>query len=76
MARTKRKIHIEINKAWCKRCGICIAFCPDKVLEDDDGLPRIIDIALCSGCLTCELLCPDFAIEVHVEKEAASGHGG
>jgi len=61
---------IQINRYWCKGCGICVAFCPKKVLElDEEGIvtaPREKD---CSLCLLCELRCPDFAIEVIKEKE-------
>ena len=78
MAPSKRKSELYINEQYCKRCRICIEFCPDDVFEDRDGLPVIKDITRCSGCLLCELLCPDFAIEVHVKKpekkkEAAGG---
>ncbi len=34
MARLKFKKH-EFNWEWCKGCGICIHFCPKKVLEVD-----------------------------------------
>ena len=27
---------IEINRKWCKGCGICAAFCPKKVLGLDE----------------------------------------
>lgn len=69
VAPSKRKITLDINEKYCKRCRICIEFCPEHVFEDRDGLPVIADIARCTGCLQCELLCPDFAIEVHIERE-------
>ncbi|MBR3034091.1 MAG: 4Fe-4S binding protein, partial [Firmicutes bacterium] len=29
---------IEINYKWCKKCGICAAFCPKNVFDrDEDG---------------------------------------
>jgi 2-oxoglutarate ferredoxin oxidoreductase subunit delta len=65
----KRSIRIDINEKWCKKCGICIAFCPEKVFDDKGGMPVIRDLSACTGCLQCELLCPDFAIEVHITRE-------
>ena len=34
MAKKKLKEH-HINRDWCKGCGICVHFCPKKVLELD-----------------------------------------
>ena len=64
----KKNFHIDIFPAWCKRCGICIAFCPKEVLvEDDAGYPSAKNPEACSGCMWCELRCPDFAITVLAE---------
>ncbi len=61
---------VKIYKNWCKRCGICIAFCPKKVLEvDRDGYPFLKDNQSCNGCGLCELICPDFAIVVDYEED-------
>lgn len=65
---------IRINEAWCKRCDICIAFCPRDVLAaGDGGIPRVINLPACTFCLLCVLRCPDFAVEVIEDKEVASG---
>ena len=58
-----------INRDWCKGCGICVAFCPKKVLS----LKREkVDIAPegCILCGQCELRCPDYAI--YLEEEETS----
>jgi 2-oxoglutarate ferredoxin oxidoreductase subunit delta len=56
---------IEIFEAWCKSCGICVAFCPKGCLEqDEERSPLIARPELCSGCGWCEIHCPDFAISV------------
>ncbi|HHY95058.1 MAG TPA: ferredoxin family protein [Firmicutes bacterium] len=56
---------IRINAHWCKKCGICIAFCPTKVLEaGEDGTPVVARLEACTVCQLCELRCPDFAVEV------------
>lgn len=56
---------VEIYKGWCKKCGICVAFCPRDVLAiGDDGYPTAKNADACTGCGWCELRCPDFAIVV------------
>ncbi len=61
----KEKQGIEIYESWCKRCGICAAFCPAGVLvQDESGKVCVQDLERCTGCQLCELRCPDFAIHV------------
>ncbi len=58
---------IDIYRAWCKACGICIAFCPTGVLgADEAGNPYVKDIEKCINCGWCEIRCPDFAITVRM----------
>lgn len=61
---TKRNIEILIDEKACKKCGICIAFCPTKVYTSKDGKPIIVNLDACTNCKLCELRCPDFAIIV------------
>jgi 2-oxoglutarate ferredoxin oxidoreductase subunit delta len=59
---------ININLKWCKACGICVGFCPKKVLyKNEKGYPEVKDKAKCTKCKLCELRCPDFAIEIKEE---------
>jgi 2-oxoglutarate ferredoxin oxidoreductase subunit delta len=61
----KKEYTQTIFRDWCKRCGICAAFCPNKVIVlDEDGMPQIANPAACIGCRFCELRCPDFAISI------------
>jgi 2-oxoglutarate ferredoxin oxidoreductase subunit delta len=61
----KKKKEVKINREWCKGCGICVAFCPKKVLEmDDDGKAVWAHPENCISCGLCELRCPDIAIEL------------
>lgn len=67
MGKAKLKQHV-IHNNWCKGCGICVAFCPKKVLELDDkdkAVARRIEDCIC--CRLCEMRCPDLAIEVTCE---------
>jgi 2-oxoglutarate ferredoxin oxidoreductase subunit delta len=66
----KEKHHIEVYKSWCKKCGICVAFCPAGVLaQDDSGAPYAKEPDKCTGCQLCALRCPDFAINVTSPKK-------
>lgn len=56
---------ITFYRSWCKRCGICVAFCPTKALELDEwDYPHVAMPDKCTMCHLCEKLCPDFAIGV------------
>ncbi len=69
----KGKHAIEVYKSWCKRCGICVAFCPAGVLaEDESGVPYVKDPEKCTACQLCELRCPDFAINVRSPRKKAA----
>ncbi len=69
MRKNKLK-RLEVNRDWCKGCGICVSFCPKMVLELD-----LKDVAVsvrpdnCICCKLCELRCPDLAVEVLIEEE-------
>lgn len=73
---------VSLYAAWCKRCGICVAFCPTGALEEDEwGNPRFAHPEKCTACHLCEKLCPDFAVTVEgklpkVKSDPASPNGG
>ena len=61
-------IEITLLKERCKGCGICVAFCPKKILALDTlGKIYVKDEQSCINCGQCELRCPDYAI--YVEKK-------
>ena len=54
-----------INRAWCKRCDICVKFCPERCLSLDQQQIAVLHAPeMCTLCRICERLCPDFAIEL------------
>ena len=61
---------LEVNKKWCKGCGICVAFCPKNVLAigPDEKVFEEKPEA-CIQCGLCEQRCPDFAIRVVKEEK-------
>ena len=69
MAKKRLKEH-QINRDWCKGCGICVQFCPRQVLElDREDKVAAIRPENCICCNLCEIRCPDLAIEIIVDKE-------
>lgn len=67
--RKKGEFEIDIYRAWCKACGICVAFCPAHVFgRGEEGYPEVQDPEACIGCGWCEIHCPDFAITVHEKR--------
>lgn len=61
---------VTIFPDWCKGCGICVAFCPGKVMElNDQGKAVVVREEECISCGFCELHCPDFAIMVRPKAD-------
>ncbi len=62
---------VDVYKGWCKKCGICVVFCPQKVLSiEENGFPVATRLEACTGCRWCEYRCPDFAIVVTSDANA------
>lgn len=58
-----KKTPVYIYYNWCKKCGICVSFCPTGTLaRKADGTPYVKNPEKCIHCETCDRLCPDFAI--------------
>ena len=71
----KPLISVNIERALCKQCGFCVAFCPRKVLAMRDNYPTVVDIESCTACLLCDMLCPDFAVTVVDRREPKKKKG-
>lgn len=55
------KVHVD----RCKGCGICVGFCPKKVLKVSDlEKVEVVNEKDCIKCKQCEIRCPDYAIFV------------
>jgi 2-oxoglutarate ferredoxin oxidoreductase subunit delta len=57
-----------LNVPWCKGCGICVGFCPTRVLKLKEGKCVIANREKCIFCGQCELRCPDNAICIGGKK--------
>ena len=56
---------VVIFGTWCKGCGLCVEFCPTRVLAlDPNGHPIVVAPEKCSACHWCDTHCPDLAIVV------------
>lgn len=66
---------LKLNSDKCKGCGLCIKFCPKKILGLDATTVNALGyhpVGLlkpeeCVGCATCALMCPDGVINVYKE---------
>ncbi|MBC7328121.1 ferredoxin family protein [bacterium] len=62
---------IVIDQERCKGCGLCIEFCPKKIIVWSKSFNQrgvhpaeFTDEEKCIGCAFCAIMCPDAAIEV------------
>jgi 2-oxoglutarate ferredoxin oxidoreductase subunit delta len=68
---------ITINEEYCKGCGLCINFCPQKLIRTANHISKpgyhpaeLCDSGnKCTGCAICAMVCPDVAITVYREKK-------
>lgn len=76
MLRYSSMKRIDVDPKFCTGCGICIEFCPMKVLERSSELgeggqclaiPRFLE--KCTLCRLCEFYCPSYAIAVEGERK-------
>lgn len=60
-----KQFDVAFYRDWCKACGLCMAFCPKKIIvPDGSGKPVVKEPDQCIGCRFCEMHCPDFTITV------------
>lgn len=69
-----KTVTIDIDRARCKACELCISFCPEGVLALSSGefnalgyQPAIVvKPDACTGCAHCARMCPEAAITIAV----------
>ncbi|MCJ7837516.1 ferredoxin family protein [Cuneatibacter sp. NSJ-177] len=62
---------IEIDRRYCKSCGLCIGVCPKHLIRWSEEAGETgffveqVEEETCSGCRLCGIMCPDAAIRVY-----------
>ncbi|MFD1636056.1 indolepyruvate ferredoxin oxidoreductase subunit alpha [Evansella tamaricis] len=64
-------MRIIIKEDYCKGCSLCIAFCPQEIIQLANRLNRngyrpaeVLDQNKCTSCAACARMCPDSVISV------------
>jgi pyruvate ferredoxin oxidoreductase delta subunit len=57
-----------IDYEKCVSCGLCVTYCPEAALSQEDRRP-VIDYRFCKGCGICAYECPQKAIEMVKEDQ-------
>ena len=52
------------SKEKCKNCMMCIPFCPEACIKQENNILTDIDLDYCKGCGVCAKVCPFNAIEM------------
>jgi pyruvate ferredoxin oxidoreductase delta subunit len=57
------------NHEKCTKCKLCVTFCPEGCIIEDDKGEISASMTFCKGCGICAYECPAKAIEMEAEKE-------
>lgn len=57
----RRPVHL---KDKCKNCMMCVPFCPENCIKQENGILTSFDYDYCKGCGVCAKVCPFKAIEM------------
>jgi uncharacterized protein (DUF362 family)/Pyruvate/2-oxoacid:ferredoxin oxidoreductase delta subunit len=55
-----------IDSSKCRACGVCVANCPSRAIQERAGSSPIIRTSRCICCFCCQELCPADAIRVRL----------
>ncbi|MEW6375597.1 MAG: 4Fe-4S binding protein [Thermodesulfobacteriota bacterium] len=65
---------VVIDRERCKGCGLCISFCPKKILVLTEMAnaagycpASCVDEPKCIACINCASICPETAFEIYKE---------
>ena len=74
------KFRVLIDRERCKGCELCIAACPENVLNmSEERNSKGYRVAApvwqndCTGCKACAMVCPDAAVEIMRDDEPSQG---
>ncbi len=65
--RTRRP---QLDQASCRRCGICLMYCPVNSIVRSEAGEYSIDYEFCKGCGICSVECPAKSISMHAAVRA------
>jgi nitroreductase/Pyruvate/2-oxoacid:ferredoxin oxidoreductase delta subunit len=59
-------LNFAVDETRCIQCGECAADCPVRIIDLDEGFPRIGQYrqSLCIGCQHCLAVCPTAALSI------------
>lgn len=58
----------EIDHEFCIACRVCVAVCPNDVIDLVNGLAVVISPETCTDCEKCVIECPAMAISIKAEQ--------
>ncbi|MHB1653070.1 MAG: 4Fe-4S binding protein [Desulfitobacteriaceae bacterium] len=63
---------VRVIEERCKGCGICVAHCPEKVLQftgkySPKGYEYVCltNEEVCKSCAICAIVCPEIALHIY-----------
>jgi len=62
--KNRRPIHL---KDKCKHCMMCVPYCPENCIIQENNIMLGFDLDYCKGCGVCAQVCPFKAIEMKIE---------
>jgi NAD-dependent dihydropyrimidine dehydrogenase PreA subunit len=62
-------LEIVIDEASCSGCGLCVEGCfvPCLEMDEEKGMPEVVNQTGCLVCRTCEDVCATKAIAVNFD---------
>lgn len=61
----------SVDSGKCDTCHICVDSCPKKLIEFENGVPKLSNRFLCTTCKMCENECPRGAISISIDESSS-----